>query len=502
MWTEPPPLCQARQCLPLVAPGRGQMNCSHPHSHFSFGSRCELGCEEGFVLSGAPTLQCTESGLWSHTAPSCQARRCNTLTVPFHGSLSCYHPYEEFSFNSSCNVSCVEGFLLNGTASIQCTSLGVWTEPPPLCQARQCLPLVAPGRGQMNCSHPHSHFSFGSRCELGCEEGFVLRGAPTLQCTESGLWSHTAPSCQARRCNTLTVPFHGSLSCYHPYEKFSFNSSCSVSCVEGFLLNGTASIQCTSLGMWTEPPPLCQARQCLPLVAPGRGQMNCSHPHSHFSFGSRCELGCEEGFVLRGAPTLQCTESGLWSHTTPSCQVVHCEPLGPLPPHLAMKCYSPLGNLSFSSQCLFHCGDGSSLNGTAKMSCTSNGLWTTPLPSCTELEMTVGIGMLKYAGVGFASGASLLLLAGLGFLIVSHLSKRGKKYPLETRDITIWEEQENPAFDEASPLSPFSHRRLPRALLRWCWITCWDRAWALGCLLDCDRPRGPPRSRVTARDAT
>ncbi|XP_064188218.1 E-selectin-like isoform X6 [Anguilla rostrata] len=635
VWTEPSPLCQARQCLPLVAPGRGQMNCSHPHSLFSFGSSCELGCEEGFVLRGAPTLQCTESGFWSHTAPSCQAQRCNVLTAPLHGSLHCSHPHEEFSFNSSCNVrceegfllngtasiqctsagvwtepsplcqaqqcdvltaplhgslhcyhpheefsfnsscnvsceegfllngtasiqctslgvwtelpplcqaqqcevltaplhgslhcshpheefsfnsscnvSCEEGFLLNGTASIQCTSLGVWTEPPPLCQARQCLPLVAPGRGQMNCSHPHSLFSFGSSCELGCEEGFVLRGAPTLQCTESGLWSHTAPSCQAQQCEVLTAPLHGSLHCYHPHEEFSFNSSCNVSCEEGFLLNGTASIQCTSLGAWTEPPPFCQARQCLPLVAPGRGQMNCSHPHSLFSFGSSCELGCEEGFVLRGAPTLQCTEFGLWSHTAPSCQaqrcnvltaplhgslhcshpheefsfnsscnvsceegfllngtasiqctsagvwteppplcqVVQCQALGDLlPPFLSMKCSNPLGIFSFRSQCFFHCGNGSSLNGTSKLSCASNGTWNAPRPSCTEPEMTFGTGLLISAGVGFASAVSLLLLGGLVFLIASHLSKRAHKYHLKTRDFAVLGELENPAYEE------------------------------------------------------
>ncbi|KAJ8376126.1 hypothetical protein SKAU_G00067060 [Synaphobranchus kaupii] len=523
VWTEPLPLCQARQCLPLVAPSRGQMNCSHPHSHFSFGSSCELGCEEGFVLRGAPTLQCTESGLWSHTAPSCRARRCDVLTPPLHGSLHCSHPHEEFSFNSSCNVSCEEGFLLNGTASIQCTSLGGWTEPLPLCQAQQCLPLVAPGRGQMNCSHPHSHFSFGSSCELGCEEGFVLRGAPTLQCTESGLWSHTVPSCQARRCDILTAPLYGSLHCSHPYEEFSFNSSCNLSCEEGFLLNGTASIQCTSLGLWTEPLPLCQARQCLPLVAPSRGQMNCSHPHSHFSFGSSCELACEEGFVLRGAPTLQCTESGLWSHTVPSCQarrcdvqtaplhgslncshpheefsfnsscnvtceegfllngtasiqctslglwtepppicqVVRCQTLGDLlPPFLSAKCSDPLGIFSFGSQCFFHCGNGSTLNGTARLSCASNGMWNAPRPSCTEPQMTVGTGMLISAGVGFASAISLLLLCGLVFLTVSHLSRRAQKQFLEARDIAIWEELENPAFEEDGDADVMIHQSL------------------------------------------
>ncbi|XP_036375899.1 E-selectin-like [Megalops cyprinoides] len=513
-WTVTPPLCQAQQCDPLVAPDRGQMNCSHPHSHFSFGSRCELGCEEGFVLKGAPTLQCTESGHWSNTAPSCQARPCDVLSAPLHGSMICSHPHGNFSFTSSCNMGCEEGFLLSGTASIQCTSSGAWTVTPPLCQARQCDPLVAPDKGQMNCSHPHSHFSFGSRCELGCEEGFVLKGAPTLQCTESGHWSNTAPSCQARPCDVLSAPLHGSMICSHPHGNFSFTSSCNMGCEEGFLLSGTASIQCTSSGAWTvtpplcqarqcrplvapdrgqmncshphshfsfgsrcelgceegfllsgtasiqctssgtwtDTPPLCQARQCRPLVAPDRGQMNCSHPHSHFSFGSRCELGCEEGFVLKGAPTLQCTESGHWSNTAPSCQAVECEPLeASLPPQLSMNCSHPLGNFSFNSKCHFRCEDGFYLNGTGRLSCTSHGTWSRALPSCAgirNLRSTVGMGMLIYAGVGSATAASVLLLAGLGFLIATYLQRKARKDPLQTSSYSFWEQLENPAFEE------------------------------------------------------
>ncbi|XP_061093277.1 P-selectin-like isoform X1 [Conger conger] len=512
VWTEPRPLCQAQRCDTLTAPLHGSLHCFHLHEEFSFSSSCNVSCEEGFLLNGAASPQCTSLGVWTEPPPLCQARGCNVLTAPLHGSLHCSHPHKEFSFNSTCNMSCVEGFLLNGTASTQCTSLGVWTEPPPLCLARRCDTLTAPLHGFLYCSHPHEEFSFSSSCNVSCVEGFLLNGTDSTQCTSLGVWTEPRPLCQARRCDVLTAPLHGSLHCSHPHKEFSFNSTCNMSCVEGFLLNGAASTQCTSLGVWTEPPPLCLARQCLPLVVPGRGQMNCSHPHSNFSFGSSCELGCEEGFVLRGAPTLQCTESGLWSHTVPYCQarqcnkltaplhgslhcfnpheefsfstscnvsceegfllngtastqcaslgvwtespplcqVVQCPALSDLlPPFLSMKCSNPLGIFSFRSQCFFHCGNGSSLNGTYKLSCTSNGMWTAPPPSCTEPEMTVGTGMMISTAVGFASAIALLLLGGLGFFIVSHLSKRAaRKDYLEARDIAIWEELENPAFEE------------------------------------------------------
>ena len=84
------------------------------------------------LLSTTPLLG--SEGLFS----AVPAQQCNVLTAPLHGSLHCFHPHEEFSFNSSCNMSCEEGFLLYGTDSTQCTSIGVWTEPPPFCLGNYC----------------------------------------------------------------------------------------------------------------------------------------------------------------------------------------------------------------------------------------------------------------------------------------------------------------------------------------------------------------------------
>lgn len=67
-------------------------------------------------------------------------------------------------------------------------------------EARPC-PLLAkaPKHGRMNCSHPHSLFSFGSRCEFKCSEGFSLRGPPATACNSSSRWNDDAPTCQRER---------------------------------------------------------------------------------------------------------------------------------------------------------------------------------------------------------------------------------------------------------------------------------------------------------------
>ncbi|KAK1165297.1 sushi, von Willebrand factor type A, EGF and pentraxin domain-containing protein 1-like, partial [Acipenser oxyrinchus oxyrinchus] len=60
----------------------------------------------------------------------------------------------------------------------------------------KCETLMAPIRGVMNCTHPFGNYRFNSSCEIGCEEGFIMRGSDRLQCNASGLWTEPLPTCQ------------------------------------------------------------------------------------------------------------------------------------------------------------------------------------------------------------------------------------------------------------------------------------------------------------------
>lgn len=61
------------QCPALSRPERGFMTCSDPLGPSSYQSTCEFTCEEGYVLSGSPsnTLQCEASGTWNSPQPFC-----------------------------------------------------------------------------------------------------------------------------------------------------------------------------------------------------------------------------------------------------------------------------------------------------------------------------------------------------------------------------------------------------------------------------------------------
>ncbi|KAL3047718.1 hypothetical protein OYC64_021824 [Pagothenia borchgrevinki] len=353
-WSNPTPTCTVVQCNSLKAPPHASMQCQDPGVN-SYGSICSVLCEEGFDLIGGNMTKCSAQGNWSHALPVCQAKRCNPINPP-HGSLSCSDPNGLFSFGSLCKTTCDEGFLLNGTNSTECTSQGVWSADIPQCLAKRCPTLSSPSHGFIVCSVPHEEFSFTSQCRSTCDEGFLLNGTADNECTSLGTWSTEIPYCLAKRCPTLSSSSHGSLICSDPHEKFSFTSRCTSTCEEGFLLNGMADTECTSSGMWSTELPHCLARPC-PLLdkAPHHGRMNCSHPYSSFSYDSSCDFECNEGFWLRGTPNMTCNTSGHWSQDLPTCQPLECEAIPALFGSLSMNCSHPLGNFSFGSQCIFAC---------------------------------------------------------------------------------------------------------------------------------------------------
>ncbi|KAM3619827.1 uncharacterized protein V6R79_014234 [Siganus canaliculatus] len=443
-WSHLLPVCRVKRCEPVNLP-HGSLSCSDPHGVFSFGSRCNATCNEGFSLNGSTNTECSSLGLWSAATPKCLAKRCPTLNPPRHGTLVCSDPHKEFSFASHCNMTCKEGFVLNGTAFTQCTSLGTWTADIPRCLVKRCPSLSAPSHGSLVCSDPHEEFSFSSQCNSTCEEGFFLNGTADTECTSEGVWSTDIPLCLAKKCSALKSPAHGALLCSGPNGEFSFGFQCTSTCDEGFVLNGTADTECTSLGTWSADIPRCMAHSC-PLLAkaPQHGSMNCSHPHSPFSFGSHCDFKCSEGFWLRGTSTITCNSSGHWSQIVPTCQPVQCEEIHDLALSLSMNCSHPLGNFSFRSQCDFICKEGSSMNGSEVLFCSSAGVWSDTLPICTEEGLPVGTAMLMYTGVGAASVVVPLILIGLVLLIMMRCKKKGT--PIMS-DESRWEETENPAFE-------------------------------------------------------
>uniref|UniRef100_UPI0037E97D8F L-selectin-like n=1 Tax=Semicossyphus pulcher TaxID=241346 RepID=UPI0037E97D8F len=66
-----------------------------------------------------------------------QVVTCNKdeVTVPYKGSVNCTHEYGNFSYESSCQYSCEEGYELSTPGPLTCTASGQWSEQPPTCES-------------------------------------------------------------------------------------------------------------------------------------------------------------------------------------------------------------------------------------------------------------------------------------------------------------------------------------------------------------------------------
>ncbi|XP_002918615.2 P-selectin isoform X3 [Ailuropoda melanoleuca] len=380
------PECEyVTECGDFHLPQHVHMNCSHPLGNFSFNSECSFHCAEGYELNGPSKLECLASGTWTNEPPRCIAAHCPPLKIPERGSMTCPHSADAFQYPSSCHFSCEEGFALVGPEVVQCTASGVWTAAAPVCEAVQCPHLEAPGKGTMDCVHPLAAFAYGSSCKFECEPGYQVRGWASLRCTGSGQWTAPSPACEAIACGPLEGPIHGSMDCSPSSRAFQDNTSCSFHCAEGFRLEGADLVQCTDLGRWTAPAPVCQAVQCQDLPAPNNAQVNCSHPFGAFRYQSTCSFSCNEGLHLLGQSVLRCLATGNWSSPPPACQAITCAPLSS-PRNGTMTCVRPLGNSSYRTTCRFSCDEGFSLSGPQILDCTPSGHWTGSPPLCQAIK--------------------------------------------------------------------------------------------------------------------
>uniref|UniRef100_A0A673SYB2 p-selectin n=1 Tax=Suricata suricatta TaxID=37032 RepID=A0A673SYB2_SURSU len=393
VWTASPPVCEVVQCPLLEAPDKGTMDCIDPLAAFAYGSSCKFECEPGYQVRGWATLRCINSGQWTSPLPACEAIACEPLGSPVHGSMDCSASSRAPQYNTSCSFRCAEGFRLKGADMVQCTDLGQWTAPAPVCEALQCHDLPAPDKAQVNCSHPFGAFRYQSTCSFSCGEGLLLVGAGVLSCLGTGTWSAPPPQCQAITCTHLLSPRDGTVTCVQPLGDSSYKSRCQFTCDEGFSLSGPEILDCTPSGHWTGPPPTCEAIKCPELFAPEQGNLACSDTHREFSVGSTCHFSCNKGFKLEGSINVECTASGKWTAPPPTCKGVVSAPISEVRcPTLVtleqgtVSCRHGLGIFGPNTTCYFGCHPGFTLTGDRVLRCTPSGQWTAGAPACRAVK--------------------------------------------------------------------------------------------------------------------
>ncbi|XP_039908868.1 sushi, von Willebrand factor type A, EGF and pentraxin domain-containing protein 1-like [Simochromis diagramma] len=400
-WSEKPPTCEMIQCEKMSEPTHGSMKCSDPLGSFSYQSTCTFTCDEGYVLSGSPSLQCEASANWNGSQPYCVAVQCPALQNLTNGFVSCGEDADtRFSYKNTCSFSCDQGYHLVGASRVTCTSGGTWNQQIPHCEAILCqnpereAPLI------MQCSESETELRPNSTCSFSCEEGFELQGANTIKCSEDGQWNENIPTCKENRCPAPEVPINGQISCSPPLSSFVSHEAthpagmvCSFICDEGYVLSGSPSLQCESSGNWNGSQPYCVAVQCPALQNLTNGFVSCGEDaDTRFSYKNTCSFSCDQGYHLVGASRVTCTSGGTWNQQIPHCEAKGC-PAPEVPTNGQISCSPSLSSfLSHDTPhplgmvCHFTCDEGHELQGAHSMECTHPGQWTSRSPTCTVVR--------------------------------------------------------------------------------------------------------------------
>uniref|UniRef100_A0A669PLT2 E-selectin n=1 Tax=Phasianus colchicus TaxID=9054 RepID=A0A669PLT2_PHACC len=262
------PDCEfVKTCDPLKNPDHGSLECNHPLQDFSYNSSCTAQCEEGYELNGLESVYCMPSGNWSDTLASCKAVTCPLLQMPTHGSVNCSHLPEELTWGTTCEFTCEEGFALTGPSVLQCGSSGAWDKEQPSCAAVKCEDVNWPEEGTVSCAS--ADLTYGSQCDFHCREGYVLEGPSSIKCMAQGQWSEPFPKCKVVQCEPLKSPEKGSMDCIHGAGNFTYNTACHFSCLEGWNLSGSHVLECSHSGNWSASLPTCEASQQVGYVTVG-----------------------------------------------------------------------------------------------------------------------------------------------------------------------------------------------------------------------------------------
>nr|XP_015802266.2 sushi, von Willebrand factor type A, EGF and pentraxin domain-containing protein 1 isoform X3 [Nothobranchius furzeri] len=344
----------------------------------------ELSCEDGYILEGAHVLRCTPSQEWNDTFPVCKQVFCGPPPEVAFGSVSSASP--PFSFSSAVTYTCVGGFTLRKDASVTCLTSGQWSTPYPECIPVECPQPVEISNGIVDVQG----LMYLSKALYSCKAGYHLVGNATVLCGEKGLWVGGVPSCRPVECSIPKQIASGKVV----YRKLQFGHSATYSCRRGYRLKGPQALRCLANGEWHSDPPACVQISCSPPQPIENGFVE-GQDHS---FGVTIFYSCFPGFQLLGQDHLTCEEFG-WSSSVPVCVPSDCG----LPPHVDFGDYirvteydpppkdsvtASVLDLNFLHQTVieYRCHLGYNISSHTRLVCQEDGRWNGTAPSCLPAE--------------------------------------------------------------------------------------------------------------------
>ncbi|KAK7485590.1 hypothetical protein BaRGS_00023165, partial [Batillaria attramentaria] len=204
----------------------GTRTCTARNIH---GSVCTHKCDRGYELAGNAAVTCMENQNWNSAFPACRV-------YPDH-----------------CSVVCNPGYQHSGSYYVTCREDATWTSPDP-CKD------VEPPKFPNGCP-PNQQLSSGPL------QAPVLVTWADPDYTENSGGNVTFSSAPARgsslaygiftakKCQALSAPSNGRLACTGGYVE---GSECTVSCNQGYEVQGDATLECLNTELWNVSLPTCE----------------------------------------------------------------------------------------------------------------------------------------------------------------------------------------------------------------------------------------------------
>ena len=160
-------------------------------------------------------------------------------------------------------------------------------------------------------------WSYNSSVTFTCDNGYYVTIDMPMICSSDGFWNGTKPACTRVTCSPPVMPDNGS---YVPVQTtYNYTETVQFSCLPGFDRIGAELAYCNAAGEWSDISPICQIEDCGSLIDPGNGSV--WHTDGT-TFGETAFYNCSEGFQLNGTEFRTCNASGNWTFESPTCDVI------------------------------------------------------------------------------------------------------------------------------------------------------------------------------------
>ncbi|XP_065189195.1 sushi, von Willebrand factor type A, EGF and pentraxin domain-containing protein 1-like isoform X2 [Sycon ciliatum] len=186
--------CSASDCGAIQAPANGMFFTNGT----TYGSMASFTCNIGYNLTGSSSITCYESGVWSASFPSCDRVVCSALMNPTLGTVRV--PANEYL--SKATYSCNDGYVLSGDAVTTCLLTGLWSTSPPTCQRIPTCAVLTIANGEFSEQQTQR---LNAVANVTCNEGYEINGSRSVVCLESGKWSDTPHCMEIPTCAVLQI---------------------------------------------------------------------------------------------------------------------------------------------------------------------------------------------------------------------------------------------------------------------------------------------------------